>query len=903
MAKARAKPRTINPTPASVEYSFAYTRPQDTSGARFTVAGRADLLLPRINQWVEIAAHDNAQTCASVPIRLYRAVGKAGKGAKWAGIKVPKAKQAYLKGDVAEHPGLKAVSWAAQGQDIEEVVNGELMAFLRRPNQWMSGRDWTYLRFKSKETVGNAFSWFYTDGADLEAYFLPPQGVRIVASNDEPINAYRYSRMGDKYLDIQPEQVLHSKFRPSMLDWRIGESWTHGLIQAMDVLQAAVDAQLAHWRNGARPDWLLTLPQGASTDTQKAIKAQIQNEHRGPQKRGNFMVAPEGTTVQTLGFAPKDKGYESEMDYYRRMIDVAAGRPESRSKMNDANRASAQVGDTQYARQTILPRLSGDAEELTEYLLPLFGLTPGEYWLAYDNPVPEDTQARTDRVQRLTQAGIMSINEGRMAEGLDPVDDAIGATLRFNGQPLVTEQQAAENRQAAQDAIDNPKDPKASDKPDPKEEATKRATKAVDAHLHKGACGCCSTKEYDGEPIDPQFGEIAANMEDSVAAWILDNSENATINPDGTVTVDEESLSQTMQEYIIAAVGVSVFGVLFGKVGYAKKDAAAAAEEIDKAVARYRSSPMTEADKEAMRRSVAASIKTHCEQGNVGNVIAKLDGDAKEVAKGVAADVYQWAESDGSGSAAPVIEASYGKVLSLAAVGALIAEQAKRARGLGGAAAKYARRVASGMANTQRALVTSAAVAAQSGGVPLEAALVSARSTVADTATYRSVAVARTEIAASDNYTNIWMYSAGGRVDGVEWVLSAVPCQACILLAIDTAQANGSMDAVTALGFRQQAEAIGPGYNDNTKPQLAALGAAVMASGANFTVPLGKAFGALGQSFGAIEVDDDAAARHMAWLQAAGQADGRQAGTFEYGIHAPPLHPNCNCSIRPVFRA
>jgi HK97 family phage portal protein len=905
MAKARAKPRTIKPTEASVEYSLAYTRPQDTSGARFTVAGRADLLLPRINQWLEIAAHDNAQTCAGVPMRLYRSAKASGRGKQWGGVKVDKARTAYLKGDTGEYPSLKAIAWATQGEDIEEVVDGDLLAFLRRPNPWMSGRDWTYLRFKSKETVGNSFAWVATDGPELEAYFLPPQGVRVVASMDEPVSAYRYSRMGDRYLDIAPEQVQHGKFRPSMLDWRIGESWTHGLIQAADVLQAAVDAQLAHWRNGARPDWLLTLPQGASVETQKSIKAQIQNEHRGPQKRGGFMVAPEGTNVHTLGYAPKDRGYEAEMDYYRRMIDVAAGRPESRSKMNDANRASAQAGETQYARQTILPRLSNDAEELTEFLLPLFGLTPGEYWLAYDNPVAEDTQARTDRVQKLTSYGVMTINEARALEGLDPVDAAIGDVLRYNGQPLAVEVEEEEADDAETEPGENEAGEEAEqeDDIDPTEEATKRATKAIHDLTHKAGCGCCTIKEYDGEAIDPAFGEIAEDFEDAVAAWIIANSENASIGIDGTVNVDESGLGDTLSAYIIAAVGVSLFGVLFGKVNYAKRDADAAAEEIDKAVARYRSSPMNEADKEAMRRSVAASIKQHCEQGNVGNVIAKLDGDAKEVARGVAADVYQWAESDGSGSAAPVIQASYGKLLSLAALGALIAEQARRARGLGGAANRYARRVASGMANTQRTLITSAVVAAQAGGVPLDAALMSARSSAAESASYRSVAVARTEIAATDNYTNIWAYSAGGRVEGVEWVLSAVPCQACILLAIDTAQANGSMDPVAAAGFRQQAEAIGPGYNDNTKPQLAALGASIMASGANFTVPLGRAFGQPGQAFGNIDVDDDAAARHMAWLQAAGMADGRQAGTFEYGIHAPPLHPNCNCSIRPVFRA
>jgi HK97 family phage portal protein len=918
--KARGQPRQINPTPASTEYSIAFVRPQDTSGARFTVAGRADLLLPKINQWVEIASHDNATSCTSNILRLYKKKGGKRGGKRWAtreiNAKTNRDRWRYLTGQAIDTPGAKSVLWATQGDDIEEIINGELVAFLRRPNPWMSGQDWTYLRFKSKEDVGNAYTWFYTEGSTVEAYFLPPQGVRLVAGANEPISVYRYSRLGDAYLEMAANQVLHGKLRPSMQDWRIGESWTYALIQAMDILQAATDSQLAFYLNGSRPDILFTLPANTPVDKQKEIKDRIRNEHRGPQKAGGIMVASAGTTVTPIGYAPKDRAFMDEMDYYRRMIDNAAGRPESRSKMNDANRASADAGATQYARTTLLPRLIRDAEELTEFVLPLFGLTPGDYWFAYDNPVPEDAEARTNRVKALTAGGLMTINEGRSLEGLEAVDPALGDVLRWSGQPLVTQQTAQENREAARDAMrDRPKpgdrdedeeDDQADDRPDEQDdredEAKKRATKAVAAHQHKAGCGC-DVKEYEGADMPPEFDGVLDGLENDIAAWIRGSANDATIAEDGSVRIDDAPLVEALDRYIIAAVGVSLYGIIFGeKVGYAKRDAEACAAEIEEAVATYRASGKTDSDKAVMRVAVAKAIRANVERGNVGNVIAALDGDAKELAKAVAEDVYGWAETDG-GKASEVVKASYGKLITLAAIAALIRQQAQRARGLGGAAATYARRVARGMAQTQRALVTAATVAAQAGGVSLDAALVSARSSVAETATYRSVATARTETAAADNYANIWAYSAGGRIEAVEWVLSAVPCQTCIALAIDTGTANGSMDPVQAESFRAQLAAIGPGYNDNTKPQLAALGAAVMASGATFSVPLGTAFGRVGSTFDTIAVDEDDAARHMAWLVAAGRIDGRQAVVFEVGIHAPPLHVNCNCSIRPIFKA
>lgn len=901
--KARGTPPPIQPTEASGEFAYAFVRPVDTTGARFTIAARADLLLPKISQWVEIAAHDNAQACASNILRLYRKKGTKRAGKNYRTRKVTNEKRLdWLHGNGIDTPGQKAVLWASQGEDVEEVIDGDIVAFLRQPNPFMSGADWTYLRFKSCESVGNAYTWFYTDGDKPEAYFLPPQGVRLVASSDMPIAYYRYSRMGDKFLDIEAQYVLHQRLRPSEQDNRIGESWTHAIVQAMDAMQAGTDSRIASWRNMSRPDYLLVLPENTSPAKQKEIKDKVKNEYRGPQKAGNFMVATAGTDIKPLGFSPKDQGFTEEMHYWRLMVDNAAGRPESRSKMNDANRASADAGAVQYARTTLLPRLIRDAESLTEFLLPVFNLTPGEYWFSYDNPVPEDTEGRTNRVTKLVAGGIMTVNEARVAEQLDTVSDPVGDELRYNGQPMTSKEETAAreeaNRQAQTDTVagqQQDQDEAA------REQQAKRIKAAVHKALHKGSCGC-EVKEYEGED-DPAYADVYAGLERDVAAWIKSSAENATIADDGTVTVDDQPLAEALEKYILTAVGISLMGVIFsGANAYAKKDADACAKDIDDAVARYRQSPKTDADKGTMRIAIAKALRANVENGNVGNVIAKLDGDAKELAVNVAADVYGWAESGGQGSGGEVVQASYSKLLPLAAVAALVAQQARRARGLGGAASRYARRVAQGMANTQRLLVTAAAVAAQANGVPLEASLMSARSSVAETASYRSVTTGRTEVAASANYANIWAYSAGGRVEAVEWVLSAVPCQACIELAINTAQRNGSMDPVAAAGFRAQLAAIGPGYNDNTKPQLAALGNAVAASGASFAVPLGQAFGAVGARFDNIEIDEDNAMRHMAWLAAAGQADGRGAGTFEMGMHAPPLHPNCNCSITPVFR-
>ena len=104
-------------------------------------------------------------------------------------------------------------------------------------------------------------------------------------------------------------------------------------------------------------------------------------------------------------------------------------------KANDPNLASAKQGFQTWRESTILPLLRMDEEELNQSLVPLFGLE-GDAFLAYDNPVPEDEQFQLTRRTALVAGGILTINEARAEEGLEPVDDPLASTPLVNGAPL-----------------------------------------------------------------------------------------------------------------------------------------------------------------------------------------------------------------------------------------------------------------------------------------------------------------------------------------------------------------------------------------------------------------------------------------------------------------------------------
>src|SRR5690606_11267249 len=93
------------------------------------------------------------------------------------------------------------------------------------------------------------------------------------------------------------------------------------------------------------------------------------------------------------------------------------------------------VGHPQFMQYTVLPRLNRRADHLNQ-LLPHFGFRPGEAWFAYDNPVPEDRAYTASRNTAYVAGGIMTPNEARISEGLDPIEDESADRLLVNGVPL-----------------------------------------------------------------------------------------------------------------------------------------------------------------------------------------------------------------------------------------------------------------------------------------------------------------------------------------------------------------------------------------------------------------------------------------------------------------------------------
>lgn len=389
--------------------------------------------------WIYAAARLNAIAVASAPLRLYV---RRREGAKrlWNTRRTGRRAKAYLSGDLGQHPSRYAMTKAAEfGDDYEIVTDAHpLLELLSKVNPYQNGFDATVLRVLYAELTGNAYLHPVIDPAlnvPVELWTMPPQWVKIVPGNplrDEPwIKAYEYGRNDAQRQEFAPDEVIHFKY-PNPRDLYYGLGKVEAAWGAVTSNQALHEMDYHFFANKSRPDYLLVTKGNASDEELERFTAQVETKLRGTNKTGRFLAITGDVDLKPLQFPPKDLQGREEI-----VEEIAAvfGVPVSMLRANDPNLASATVGFATWKETTILPMLRMDEEVLNQNLVPLFGIE-GDAFLAYDNPVRADETSETSKRISYVQGGILTANEAREQEGLEPIADENANRLLINGQPL-----------------------------------------------------------------------------------------------------------------------------------------------------------------------------------------------------------------------------------------------------------------------------------------------------------------------------------------------------------------------------------------------------------------------------------------------------------------------------------
>jgi len=385
--------------------------------------------------WIYAAANLNAYAVASQPLRLY--VRNRSAGTKlWNTRRTDRRTKSYLSGSLDQLPSRYAMTKAAEYGDEYEVVTDThpVLDLLSKANPWQNGFEQTVLRVLYLELTGNAYLHPVIDkrlGIPVELWTMPSPWVEIVPGKEAFIDGYLYGVSYEKRAFFEVDEVIHFK-RPNPKDIYYGMGKVEAAWGAATNNESLHDMDYHWFANKARPDYLLTIKGDASTEEIERFEAQIDSKLRGARRTGRFLTATADIDIKPLSFSPKDMmGREQIVEE----IAAVFGVPVSMLKANDPNLASATVGFTSWKATSVLPLMRMDEEVLNQTLLPMFGIEEDAF-LAYDNPVVADEKFETEKRRAYVAGGILTANEVREMEGLEAVADPAASKLLINGQPL-----------------------------------------------------------------------------------------------------------------------------------------------------------------------------------------------------------------------------------------------------------------------------------------------------------------------------------------------------------------------------------------------------------------------------------------------------------------------------------
>ena len=370
------------------------------------------------------AATINATVLAGQTLRLFR---KIGTGIAKAGRKVADkriVKHATNRGKVKSLIGKAATYANRAGDEVEEVLDHPVLDLIQNPDPIYTGSMWMHMLFWFKEVAGRAYLYVgeKVNGVPVSAYILPSQFAWPMLSDTGFIAGYYYGRNRSDPMRIPAEDVVYLRQHGSPVHPAGGMSWLFSVMAETDMEAAALQAEAQRWLNGGMPGMVFKAAPTTTDAQMRQINAHLNQSTRGVGKAGSILLLRDTELIQ-YGTKPHEMQYVEGITTTEKRIYDAAGIPEPIYRLNSANLASATVANAQYMRYTIAPRLATLAGELTELLLPHYGVEPGEMWFCFDDPTQDDQIALAAELRAAELQGIISPNEYRAVMDLEALPD------------------------------------------------------------------------------------------------------------------------------------------------------------------------------------------------------------------------------------------------------------------------------------------------------------------------------------------------------------------------------------------------------------------------------------------------------------------------------------------------
>ena len=265
--------------------------------------------------------------------------------------------------------------------------------------------------------TGNAYAFIEMNGAGRVMALWPMMSSEVQPYRTEA-GAIRY-RAGR--VDLSAAEVLHI---PGLgYDGLMGMSPISYARETIGLGIAAEEFGGQFFKNGTHLGGVITVPGHLSDDSFERTKTQFQQMYRGLQNSHGVPLLEGGATYQQVGIAPEDAQFLETRKYQRSEIaGIFRVPPHMVGDLEHATFSNIEHQDISYLQRSLLPWLTRIEQNMTQKLLT--AEEKREYVIEHETGsfMRGDTKSRFEAYAIGIQNGILSVNEARSKENLNPVD-------------------------------------------------------------------------------------------------------------------------------------------------------------------------------------------------------------------------------------------------------------------------------------------------------------------------------------------------------------------------------------------------------------------------------------------------------------------------------------------------
>ena len=294
----------------------------------------------------------------------------------------------------------------------------------------------TAMAFKESMMVnvlltGNAYSFIEYDGRGRVIALWPMLSSEVSPYRDSNGNIrYRAGRA-----DLASAEVLHI---PGLgYDGLVGMSPISYARESIGLGIAAEAFGSQFFKNGTHIGGIISVPTHLTDEAYERTRTQFQQMYRGLQNAHGVPLLEGGATFQSVGIAPEDAQFLETRKYQRSEIcGIFRVPPHMVGDLEHATFSNIEHQEISYLQRSLLPWLTRIEQAMTIKLLSEQERTDLIIEHETGSFMRGDTKSRFDAYAVGITNGILSVNEARQRENLNPIDGGDVIRVPMNTEPI-----------------------------------------------------------------------------------------------------------------------------------------------------------------------------------------------------------------------------------------------------------------------------------------------------------------------------------------------------------------------------------------------------------------------------------------------------------------------------------